>query len=257
LQGGASLPTWDRASVAGGRFGVGGQGVFMADDQRTVELKLDLAAREVLIAMGNTDGRPVRPDIVAMVSQLLAEAAGYMQVRGTYVVRNVVGMTPTQLDLERCPPFHGPIRGFLRPARRVGVFVVTVGETVERIARERHEAGLMAEAFILHAIGTAAADAACDALVEHLWAHETNGNEAVTAPFSPGFCGMPLQEQEKLFSVLDAESIGVTLLPTMMMRPLKSLSGLAGIGPASEVEAHGVPCEHCQVEQCGMRRRFR
>jgi cobalamin-dependent methionine synthase I len=163
-------------------------------------------------------------------------------------------MTPDVLELEGCPEFRGPIASFLRPARRVAVFVATVGGGIEQAADRCYLDGQAAESFVLHAIGSAAAEAACDAMIEYLWAHEINGDEAVTAPFSPGYCGLPLTEQQTLFSILDTREIGVDLLPSMMMRPIKSVSGLAGIGPVGEVEAHGVPCEHCQIDHCRMRR---
>jgi hypothetical protein len=226
----------------------------MAAGQQTVELKLDLALREVLRLMGNSHREPVRKDVLDMVNQLLAEATYYLSVRGTYVVRGVVRMAPDVIELEGCPTFRGPIASFLKPARRVAVFVVTVGGAIEQAAERCHRDGLAAESFVLHAIGSAAAEAACDAMVEYLWAHEIRSDEAVTAPFSPGYCGMPLTDQQNLFSILDTSGIGVNLLPSMMMRPIKSVSGLAGIGPASAVEAHGLPCEHCQIDHCRMRR---
>ena len=228
--------------------------LLMAAGQQTVDLKLDLALREVLRLMGSSHGEPVRKDVLDMVNRLMAEAMDYLCVRGTYAVRNVVRMTADVLELEGCPAFRGPIASFLSPARRVAVFVATVGGTLEQAAERCYHDGRSAESFVLHAIGSAAAEAACDAMVEHLWAHEIRGDEAVTAPFSPGYCGLPLTEQQTLFSILDASSIGVTLLPSMMMHPIKSVSGLAGIGPAGEVEAHGVPCEHCQIDHCRMRR---
>ncbi|HSW46707.1 MAG TPA: vitamin B12 dependent-methionine synthase activation domain-containing protein [Phycisphaerae bacterium] len=235
---------------------LGRTGLFTAAMQRTVDLKLDISVRDVLRTLGNANGEPVRRDIVDMVSRLLSESANCLRVRGVYVIRKVVRLTPMVLELEGGTLFQSSIAGFLRPAKRAAVFVVTVGDGIERAAQQRRADGQEAESFVLHAIGSTAADAACDAIIEYLWAHETSGDEAVTAPFSPGYCGFPLTEQHKLFSALDTSPISVTLLPSMMMSPVKSVSGLAGIGDARQVEAHGIPCENCN-ENCGMRRRLR
>jgi len=54
--------------------------------------------------------------------------------------------------------------------------------------------------------------------------------------------------------MVQAKSIGVRLLPTMIMQPIKSVSGLIGIGQSSAVEAHGVPCQWCDLTTCHMRR---
>jgi hypothetical protein len=226
----------------------------MAVDQHTVALKLDLPSREILRVMGSSPGQPIRKDVLDLVGRLVSEGADYLHVRGTYLVRNVVENAPDRLELEHCPAFHGSIAGLLRPATRVALFVVTVGDAIDRLAEQRRLAGREAEGFILHAIGSAAADAACDAMIEHLWANEVREGEAMTASFSPGFCGLALHEQKKLFSIVDTSSIEVSLLPSMMMTPVKSVSGLAGIGPADRVEAHGVPCERCHDNRCVIRR---
>jgi len=65
---------------------------------------------------------------------------------------------------------------------------------------------------------------------------------------------MSLTEQEVLFSLVPADSIGVTLLPSSLMQPLKSVSGLVGIGSRDRIEAAPVPCENCDAERCMMRR---
>jgi hypothetical protein len=65
---------------------------------------------------------------------------------------------------------------------------------------------------------------------------------------------MPLREQQTLFGLVDAAGIGVALLPTLIMRPVKSVSGLIGIGPAESITAQGTPCDRCLLDTCRMRR---
>ncbi len=226
----------------------------MESQQRTVSLKLDLSVREILRAMGNAPAHPVRREVLSLISALLAESPQYLDVWGTYVVRKVKRVEPQVLELESCPPFRGPVACFFRAVERVVVFVVTVGDAIDRNAENLYRTGRGAEGFILHTIGSVAADAACEALVEHLWEHETREREGVTAPFCPGYCGLPIEEQKTLFSILDTSRIAVSLLPSMMMKPVKSMSGLVGIGPADRIEAIGLPCENCPDERCVMRR---
>ena len=77
---------------------------------------------------------------------------------------------------------------------------------------------------------------------------------APTLPYSPGYCGIALTEQTKLFSLFGGETVGVELTEDCMMRPLKSISGLIGLGPADEIGVHGSPCERCELYNCAMRR---
>ncbi|MBP7933111.1 MAG: hypothetical protein KA354_00570 [Phycisphaerae bacterium] len=226
----------------------------MANHQHVIELKLDLALREVLRMMGGAHQEAVRPELLEMVNRLLEESIPYLRTRGVYGVWNVERLTDRELALKGAGSFHGPIAAFLRPAGRVAVFAVTIGSDLERIANERRLDGKPLEGYILQSIGSSAADAASDAFVDYLWQHEAGPDEGVTPPFSPGFCGISIEQQKTLFSIVDASPIGVRLLPSMMMSPVKSISGLAGIGAASEVIAHGLPCEYCELERCQMRR---
>lgn len=79
-------------------------------------------------------------------------------------------------------------------------------------------------------------------------------DESFTARYSPGFCGLDLSQQRKLFCLVPAESIGISLLPSLFMHPLKSISGLVGLGPVSVVGVHLSPCERCPLTSCHMRR---
>jgi len=213
-----------------------------------------LLTPEVLRMMGCSGAAPIRPEQVALIDRLIDECRHLVRARAAYVIRAVVRMTDTRLDLRGCPSIYGPIAGFLQAATRVIVFVVTIGEEIERLATERMRAGQRLEGYTLDAIGSVATDAAADAFADHIQMNEAQPCEAITLPFSPGYCGMSLDEQQTLFSVVDARPIGVELLPTLIMRPIKSVSGLLGIGQREAVETHGVPCQWCSLEHCRMRR---
>jgi hypothetical protein len=73
-------------------------------------------------------------------------------------------------------------------------------------------------------------------------------------PFSPGEPDWPLEGQRELFDLVPAEEIGVTLADTFLMRPLKSLSLVVGMG--ENLSAGSSPCEFCSLSQvCRYRER--
>lgn len=226
----------------------------MIGQQRVVDLDVRLEEPEVLRMMGCGRSDRVRVPVRQMVARLLGVVQDSLQPRCAYVIHDVVRMTDTCLDLAGCPSFHGPIAGFLKPSHRVAVFVLTLGEELEKRGRYHMQNGRLLEGFTWDAIGSAAADIAVDAFTQHLFEAEASPDEAITPPFSPGYCGMPLEEQQTLFSILDTSPIGVKLWPTHIMEPIKSVSGLMGIGPHEAVVQHGVPCQWCNLETCRMRR---
>lgn len=226
----------------------------MIRPQKVIELDVQLDPRDILRVMGCRRGKRIAPEVESMLERVLEEAEASLRPRCAYSVHQVERMTDTRIDLAGCPPFHGPIAGFLRPATRVAAFVITLGDNIEKRARCHMETGALLEGYTWDAVGSAAADMAVDALTQHLLEVEAAEDEAVTPPFSPGYCGMALEEQKTLFSIVDASPIGVKLWPTCIMEPIKSVSGLMGIGPSEEVVENGVPCQWCHLDSCKMRR---
>jgi hypothetical protein len=222
--------------------------------QRELDLTVPCDLAEVLRMMGWGQDRPVPDRFRALASDLLVDTRDSIRPRGVYTICPVERMTSHELALLGQQSIYGPIAQFIRPAKRVAVFVVTVGDELERIADQRLQGGKLLEGYTLNAIGSAAADAAADALAEYLRRNEASADEGVTLPFSPGYCGMPLDQQRILFSIVDAAPIGVRLSESMIMHPVKSVSGLIGIGDRKDVAEHGVPCQWCELTDCKMRR---
>jgi hypothetical protein len=65
---------------------------------------------------------------------------------------------------------------------------------------------------------------------------------------------MDLPQQRTIFALAQPGSIGVSLLPSMLMQPMKSVSGLVGLGPRELVGVNLSPCERCPQIGCHMRR---
>jgi hypothetical protein len=66
-------------------------------------------------------------------------------------------------------------------------------------------------------------------------------------PLNPGLVGWPVEQgQPQVFACLDAAAIGVTLEPSGLMRPLKSLSLVVGAG--RELDRQGSTCDYCHLQ---------
>ena len=73
--------------------------------------------------------------------------------------------------------------------------------------------------------------------------------------YSPGYCGWNLTGQRALFTALGPEEIGIHLTESCLMEPVKSISGVAVIGPA---DIHGFTddysfCAACPTHDCRRR----
>lgn len=74
----------------------------------------------------------------------------------------------------------------------------------------------------------------------------------MTNRYSPGYCHWEVADQQRLFSLLGDAPAGVTLTDAYLMDPVKSISGVMGIGKA--VRFREYPCALCQSINCHYRR---
>ena len=189
-----------------------------------------------------------------MLDELLGTLPRLMRPRGLYRIDEVVALEPRRLALASGSVFDGALGAFLEHSRLIATFVVTIGSAVERLSRGWLRAGKVMQGTIADAIASEAAAAAEARLRDEVraWAHG-RGLE-VTPPYSPGYCGMDVRQQIPLFASLPVREINVRLTPSCLMVPVKSISGLIGIGPADKVSPQAYPCVACDHPDCMQRR---
>ena len=192
------------------------------------------------------------PRLAEQIAAAVAEAMASIRPHGVYAVYEVGERTAHSLNLAECT-ISGNIGEYLAEASRVAVFAVTVGEEISQLSEAAAKKGDTFTAWAMDAAGSWAAESAADALMARLRGHLRDGEE-LTLRYSPGYCGMEIGQQQKLFELVRAEEIGVTLLPSMLMHPLKSISGLVGLAPKEAVSRYRSPCDLCAREGCHMRR---
>jgi len=138
------------------------------------------------------------------------------------------------------------LRVNLDTAQRVFVYVATSGRELEAWAEAQ---GDLLTRFWADAINQAVLKAAMTSFREHLL--ERFAVEQLSGMNPGSLADWPLREQRPLFSLLgDVEAtIGVTLTPSLLMTPTKSVSGI--LFPSEETFAS---CQLCPREACPNRR---
>jgi hypothetical protein len=195
--------------------------------------------------------------IEQMLDYWIAVAASHASPRAVFQVFPVVGLSPRSVCLATsggAVEFRGAIGEFLGPVDAVAIFIATAGPELERLAAERCRRGDALAGMILNAVGSERAEAVEAVVVERLVLLASPRGWGLTLPYSPGYCGMALTEQRKVFDALGGELVGVNLTADCLMKPLKSISGLIGLGPRELIQEHGSPCDRCELWNCNMRR---
>lgn len=188
------------------------------------------------------------------IEELAPLALRLARPRAIFRIDGVRLLEPRRLTLDTPAMFNGAVGQFLAHSRFVASFVVTIGSALERLSRRWLKRGAIVRGMVADAIASEAAEAAAARCQQDVgdWAH-ARGLE-ITPRYSPGYCGMDVRQQAGLFAMLPAKRIGVRLTPSFLMTPIKSVSGLIGIGSPADVTPEAYPCSRCDHPHCMQRR---
>ena len=139
----------------------------------------------------------------------------------------------------------------LKGSSRLAFFVGTAGKTISEKSSMLLEGEDPVLGYIYDILGSFITEAVCDRIQEMLKKEVSQNDEKITNRYSPGYCQWHVNEQHKLFSLFNDSTCGVTLTTTALMQPVKSISGVIGIG--ENVTFRKYQCELCGLKKCTSR----
>ena len=141
----------------------------------------------------------------------------------------------------------------LQDSEAYAFFICTCGQEFEDYQAQLKANGDMVRVFIADALGSVIAEKCADEMeknvqesIEKLGWHHTNR-------FSPGYCGWHVSQQQVLFALFKGETCGVRLTDSSLMLPIKSVSGIMGLG--QKVRRLDYTCGLCHFEKCYKRKK--
>jgi hypothetical protein len=152
-----------------------------------------------------------------------------------------------------------PVAEIAERADYLALFVVTIGQAINDKINELFKHEELTLGIMLDAVASAAAEMAADAVernyLERLREEYRVANSAALLRYCPGYCGWHVSGQKKLLEFLRPAEIGITLLDSFLMTPLKSISGVLLTG---KKEIHIIKddypfCSQCKTHSCQQR----
>ncbi len=195
-------------------------------------------------------------DIHQMINALREASHQHMNILGGYCIFDESNIK-IGADYLRC---HGilfdcdtTIARQLKGSWGLAFFAVTLGQTFDTWSRSFFNQGDPFSGYIADIIGSIKAEQAADWLGNEISDKMKTRSFKCTNRFSPGYCGWDVYEQHKLFRLFPEHFIGIDLNPSALMTPIKSVSGVIGIG--KKVKKINNTCNYCDQPNCFMRRR--
>ena len=179
----------------------------------------------------------------------LAKAAVVCQIIAGYRLFDDVEIAREKIAIDGSSFSTGNIvSGQLKGSSGIAVFVCTAGHGITELAKEMTASGDMVMAYIYDVIGSLCAEKAAERMESLLLKEFKNEGFAISNRCSPGYCGWDVSEQGKLFSLLPQGFCGVTLTASLLMTPIKSVSGIIGYGQGTRKTER--PCIQCHQNDC-------
>jgi hypothetical protein len=149
----------------------------------------------------------------------------------------------------------GPVVSVVGGAEELIVSVCTVGSAVDRLIQEAQRARQLFKALVLNDMAAWAVDMVRQQLCLWLEREAKEHRQHISAPLSPGESVWSVEDQTVIFSLLDASQIKVSLSPSMVMSPVKSLSLILGTGSHPLGVEGASNCDFCTIkDRCAYHR---
>jgi hypothetical protein len=198
------------------------------------------------IAPMETQGMEAFMDVL---DEVFIWAESSIHAKGGYRILDVIHLEKESLVLEEAFFYIGKIiTKQLRKSQKIIVFACTAGTGIRVEYEKQQKAGDLLKAFLIDTLGTVIVEKAMDKIHHEIESTFLKQVLHCSNRYSPGYCGWNVSEQHKLLKLLPLGYCGITLTESALMLPVKSISGIIGLGR----EMHRLPytCSICTLEHC-------
>jgi len=136
----------------------------------------------------------------------------------------------------------------LKRSSKIAVFLCTAGDKIHELSRLYMAEGDMLKGYVYDLFGSLVVESAMDMVQQSLRLEMESEGYKITNRYSPGYCGWTVDHQKQLFSLLNQDFSFVKLSDSCLMQPIKSVSGIIGIG--HDVKYNDYTCHICNSANC-------
>jgi len=212
------------------------------------DLKLNVSQIENIIGFNEGDDRGF---VKGLIEEVLSESQKIADVRAQYCIfdkvrfdngNKTIVISNTSFNIKNI------VFGQIKKSESVALFLCTAGEVIGKRSRKAMVERDLLRGYIYDVTGSEIAEAAADLMQAELEKEVAESGMKITNRYSPGYCGWNVEEQHKLFNLIPYNYCGIRLTESALMDPVKSVSGIIGIG--EDVKANPYTCKMCNMKDC-------
>jgi hypothetical protein len=211
---------------------------------------LNVLCEEIEEFMGFEPGESPEP-FPELIEQALLMAPEHCKITGAFKIFSEITVHQKTESIQIENQLFSPgkiVVSQLKDATEIALFVCTAGAEISEFSKQKAAEGDEMMAYVIDVIGSVTVDKATGKLQEKILNEVKQAGLNITDPFSPGYCNWSVAEQHKLFSLLPSQICGISLSDSSLMHPVKSVSGITGIG--KDCKQIGYQCNWCTDREC-------
>lgn len=211
---------------------------------------LQLTVSRIEDVIGYNEGEE-REFVTGLIEEILLESQKIANIKAQYRIFNNIkfdkenrSVTINNISFN----IKNIVFGQIKKSDSMAIFLCTAGEEIGIRSRKAMQERDMLRGYIYDVIGSEIVEAAADLMQIDLGKNVVPEGKKITNRYSPGYCGWDVAEQHKLFQLIPYNFCGITLTPSALMDPVKSVSGIIGIG--ENVKSNPYICRMCEMKDC-------
>ena len=211
---------------------------------------LNITKSQIEKAMGFDPGNSPNP-FPGLIKEVLNNANSYCSIEGGYILRDDISFDFTNNELTVGIVKFAAQRiviNQIKKSEKIALFLCTAGPGIGEWSKKLMSDGETLKGYIIDIMGSEIVESAMDSIQNSLGEEMKRKKLYITNRYSPGYCGWNVAEQQKLFTFFPQNFCGIRLSDSSLMYPIKSISGIIGIG--KEVKKDDYPCKLCDDKNC-------
>jgi hypothetical protein len=212
------------------------------------DLKLNVSQIENVIGYKEGENSEL---VTGTIEEILKESQAIDNIKAQYTILPRVKFDNDTKSVEiNSIKFHIKkiVFGQIRKSDSIAVFLCTAGEEIGKWSKEAMKERDILKGYIYDVVGSEIVEAAADIMQNELEKSLISSGKKITNRYSPGYCGWDVVEQHKLFRLIPDNFCGIRLTESALMDPVKSVSGIIGIG--ENVRHNPYTCNMCDLKNC-------
>ncbi len=212
--------------------------------------ELDIKPKDIEELLGFENGDVPEP-FPEIIKHAINEAPKYTNIKGGYKYFETFKTNALKETIKVNHQIFSPSKVVvtqLKHATSCALFLCTAGKEISEYSKQLEMEGELLLSYVFDVTGSIAVDKAMDKIQNELENDFDKKGLRISDRYSPGYCEWSVAEQQKLFSLLPENFCGISLSDSSLMTPIKSVSGIIGIG--TKLERKGYQCHWCNDKNC-------